>query len=1028
MQFLLDLQALQAEPRNRGIGRFSRGLAQAFLCGPHGADVSVLLNLAVTQGRSERQATARKRAVHESTEPNIWDEFDNIREWLADCNAADRIRVFRGLTGISGMLSANGSRIHACEALYDAYVGSLGLELVHVPSLFEGFSDDIVVGSTEVSRLGPARAVTIHDLIPFEAPEIYLTDPVYKAWYQRRLAGLLKADLLVSNSAHTREVAIALLGIAPDHVVNIGADTDSIFRKVDLSPETKLSLLARYGISKPFVMHVGILEPRKNVETLIRGFAQLPPEKRNSHQLVLVADAATKQVAHMRAIARDSGVDTDSVIFAKFVPDEDLVGLYGIARAVVVPSFAEGFGLPILEAMRCGAPVLAADATSLPEVVGSREFLFNPTLPSTLAEKLTSLLTDENFRRHALEHCSLQEQRFSWKITAARAHEAFQETVARRRVQLSSMVKKRSRYLLVPALDVGKNELVRIDKLSAILGITGDVLLTTPHACKLEKIYGKHYDSTEPENFRLADDHRVIILSASAKLDLYQCAILARMPAVVLLSEQTAELSMPAEWRYYLEGYSGLIAAAESGCANNSFNALPTIYHQVIGVIRSADESELASKIENLYTHHPACIVQQLLPEIEGLTAKDCVDVASAIAENHAVPLPRARLLVDISELVHRDIKTGIQRVVRNILKELLAARCEMRVEPVYRDGDHYRYARQFTCRFLKLDSHSSALKDNVVDFYPSDTFLGLDHDKHMTEMAIGRLRDLRCRGGSVNFVVYDLLPLMRPEFFRIELTSEFKKWFRSITMIADRLIGISRCVADDIITIIQKSTTTRAKPLEVTWYHNGSDLNGMQTSDIVLELADGCADALIRIGGRTMFLTVGTIEPRKGISELLDAAEHIWRDHDIAFVLVGAEGWLVDELMARIKNHAELGKRLFWLGHISDELLARLYRRATAVILPSEAEGFGLPLIEAACQGVPIIARDIPIFREIGGSDVFYFKSKNGGELAAALGDWLTKLAKDQIPRSENIRVLSWREAATQLIDATQGKRPYHC
>ena len=1027
MQFLLDLQALQSKPRNRGIDRLSRGLAQAFLCGPRSADVSVLLNLAVTQGRSERQATARKRPARESTQQNIWDEFDSIRKWLENCNAADRIRVFRGLTGVSGMQSANDARIHACEALYDAYVGSLGFDLVHVPSFFEGFLDDIVVGSTEITRMGPARAVTIHDLTSSEALEIDSTDPVYKDWHRRRLSGLSKADLLVSNSAHTRDVAIALLGIAPDRVVNIGADTDSIFRKVDLSPEARLSLLARYGISKPFVMHVGILERRKNVETLIRGFAQLPPEKRSSHQLVLVADAATQQVTHLRAIARDSGVDTDSVIFTQFVPDEDLVGLYNIARAVVAPSFAEGFGFSILEAMRCGAPVLAADAMSLPEVIGSREFLFNPTQPSTLAEKLTILLDDGSFRQHALEHCSLQEGRFSWKITAARAHEAFQETVARRRVRLSSIVKKRLRYVLIPELDVGKKELARIDKLSAILSVTGDVFLTAAHADKLAKIFGTHYDSIEPTDFRLTGDHRIIILSGLAKLDLYQCAILARMPAIILLSEQIAELSIPAEWQYYLEGYSGLIAAAKSDGVHDLVNVLPNIYHQIIGVVRSDEESILASKIEDLYTHHPARIVQQLLPEMESLTATDRVDVASAIAENHAVPPPRARLLVDISELVHRDIKTGIQRVVRNMLKELLAARCDMRVEPVYRDGDDYRYARQFTCRFLGLNSDPSVLKDNVVDFYPSDTFLGLDHDKHITETAFGRLRDLRCRGGSVNFVIYDLLPLMRPEFFRVELTSEFKKWFLSISKIADRLIGISRCVADDIIAILKKGATTRAKPLDVTWYHNGSDLNEIQTNDIVLELADECADALISIGGRPMFLTVGTIEPRKGISELLDAAEHVWPTHDIAFVLVGAEGWLVDELVARINNHPELGKRLFWLGHVSDELLASFYRRASAVILPSEAEGFGLPLVEAACQGIPVIARDIPIFREVGGNDVFYFKSKNGAELATALGDWLAKLEENKIPQSRNIKVLSWRESAAQLLAATRGKRPYH-
>ena len=90
---------------------------------------------------------------------------------------------------------------------------------------------------------------------------------------------------------------------------------------------------------------------------------------------------------------------------------------------------------------------------------------------------------------------------------------------------------------------------------------------------------------------------------------------------------------------------------------------------------------------------------------------------------------------------------------------------------------------------------------------------------------------------------------------------------------------------------------------------------------------------------------------------------------------------------------------------------------------MPSEAEGFGLPLIEAACHGTPIIARDIPIFREVGGSGVFYFNSKNGGELAAALGDWLAKMAKNEFPRPESIKVLSWREAAAHLLDATQAK-----
>ncbi len=312
MKFLLDLQVLQSDSRSRGSGRYSRGLAQGLVCGPHAADASVLLNLAVTHDQSERQAPVLWPDINASGQSKCWDEFDEIKQWLSNCGAADRIHVFRGLTGIAGTLSGSRARADACEAMYDAYVNSVGVDLVYVPSPFEGFGNDVVVGSTAISRLGPARVMTVHDLIPFEAPEIYLTDPVREAWYRRRLAGLLKADLLLTNSEHTRNVAVALLELTPERVVSIGTDADPIFRKMGLSPQMQTSLLARYGICKPFLMHVGTLEPRKNIAILIRAFAHLPAEIRNTHHLVLVGVATNEQISEMRAIARASGGDPEN--------------------------------------------------------------------------------------------------------------------------------------------------------------------------------------------------------------------------------------------------------------------------------------------------------------------------------------------------------------------------------------------------------------------------------------------------------------------------------------------------------------------------------------------------------------------------------------------------------------------------------------------------------------------------------------------------------------------------------------------
>jgi len=1026
MKFLLDLQVLQSASQKRGIGRYSRGLAQALLKSPAGTDASVLLNLAIPQGHAERAAARRPSNADEAKHADFWNAFDEVKQWVASCGVTDRLHVFHGLAQIAGMLSADSTRIHACEALYDAYVGSLGVDLVHVASPFEGFGDDTVVGWTPLSRPGPLRAVTVYDLIPFEAPEIHLADPVREVWYRRRYAGLLKADLLLAISAHTRTVAIDMLGLAPERVVNIGTDTDPIFQKVKLSPQAQASLLARYGISKPFIMHIGILESRKNVETLVRAFAQLPAELRATHQLVLVADATAPQIAHMRTVAHAAGADPDSIIFPGFVPDQDLVGLYSLTRAVVMPSLTEGFGLPLLEAMRCGAPVLGADRTSLPEVVGNREFLFNPEQPAALAEKLVLLLIDEDFRRNALEHCAMQERRFSWNITATRTYEAFKDAIARQHAQPRSAVQERPQYILVPPLDLANDQLARVDKLATTLGETGEVLIASPHLRKFRQMSKMQHSFVAPESLQIASNQRVLIIAGQDGPDLYQCAVLSKIPAAMLLPEQDAQVPMPAEWRYWLDGYQGLLADTNSNCGNISLNALLAVYPQILGVIQSADAPEQASKIATLYANHPIGTVLRLLPELHGLDAVTRVDVASATAENHALVPPRPRLLVDVSELVHRDAKTGIQRVVRKALTHLLTVADNLRVEPIYREGDNYRYARRFTCRFLNLSPLN--LRDTIVDFHPSDTFLGLDLDAFITQRAADLLARLRHRGGSVNFLIYDLLPLMRPEWFIEGTELAFDTWFHRITMAANRIIAISRSTADDTIAMLEKKNIQRIAPLDLAWCHIGSDFTGLQilTNDLMADIANGHADALFRIAGRTMFLTVGTLEPRKGISQLLDAAEDLWRDQDVVFVLVGKEGWYVDSLLSRIKTHPELGKRLFWFGYISDELLERFYRMATAAVLPSQAEGFGLPLVEAARYGTPIIARDIPVFREIGGSGVFYCKAEDGRELAASLRHWLELHEKSQEPKSANVKVLNWRETTEYLLDATQGSRSY--
>ena len=121
---------------------------------------------------------------------------------------------------------------------------------------------------------------------------------------------------------------------------------------------------------------------------------------------------------------------------------------------------------------------------------------------------------------------------------------------------------------------------------------------------------------------------------------------------------------------------------------------------------------------------------------------------------------------------------------------------------------------------------------------------------------------------------------------------------------------------------------------------------------------------------------------------------------------------------MTRLRKHKESGKRLFWLEGISDEYLDKIYAASTCLIAASEGEGFGLPLIEAAQHKLPIIARDIPVFREVAGDHAYYFNGLDPLVLADALKHWLTLRAENKAPQSDDMPWLTWNQSARQLLD----------
>jgi glycosyltransferase involved in cell wall biosynthesis len=157
----------------------------------------------------------------------------------------------------------------------------------------------------------------------------------------------------------------------------------------------------------------------------------------------------------------------------------------------------------------------------------------------------------------------------------------------------------------------------------------------------------------------------------------------------------------------------------------------------------------------------------------------------------------------------------------------------------------------------------------------------------------------------------------------------------------------------------------------------------------------------------------VGTIEPRKGVEVMLDAAEAIWaRGHGVEFVVVGRPGWALPSLLSRLEEVADADRGLTWLRAASDEDLTREYERADLLIMPSRGEGFGLPIVEALAHGVPVIARDIPVFRELLGDTDSYFSRD------ADLADAILRRLADPAPAAHAPgRLVTWRETARELL-----------
>lgn len=379
------------------------------------------------------------------------------------------------------------------------------------------------------------------------------------------------------------------------------------------------------------------------------------------------------------------------------------------------------------------------------------------------------------------------------------------------------------------------------------------------------------------------------------------------------------------------------------------------------------------------------------------------------------------QLLVDVSVIVTGDAGTGIQRVVRAILSHLTTlAPDDMSVQPVFATRSH-GYCR------AKIETDGSLAKSGRNDgvLHPirvqsGDIFLGLDLAAHIIPHLERDLERWRRQGVTLNFLVYDLLPILRPEWFPASTPSNIDRWLHVLARQADRCICISETVAADVVDALRRRSAS-AIPA-ITTIPLGWDLHASYPSRGLPQNVD-----LIRAWLRhhNAVLAVGTVEPRKGYVELLDAMTFYWNhnlDSKTGLLVIGRRGWKTDPLQRWLRGHPEHGKRLMWLDEATDELLAEIYPRAAGLVAASHGEGFGLPLIEAYAHGLPVLARDLPVFREIGRDDFDYFTDDAPHALSERLDAWLS--SPKHPPADIADRLPRWIQSA-QALAASIGLQP---
>lgn len=1245
MRLLIDMQAAQTpQSRDRGVGRYSTNLAR---------------EIAALRGSRETLIIANEL---------FEDAYDEIIEGFGNVVARNRISAYRYPIPANAIWSREDvQRTIASETIIN-HVSRLSPDLFHISHLFEDFHGPAVV--PEYSPLGATTvfSATFYDLIPLIFRDHYLSNEAYEQWYFARLGLARNLDLMLAISESTRNDLIDRLGVSPDRVVSIGGACEERFKRIDIAQPERESLFRRCGISKPFVLYTGGDDHRKNLVSAVQGFGALPSHIKDKYQLVIACRLSPPREMELRSSAEQHKVRQEDLVLPGFVADADLVALYNLCSLFVFPSLYEGFGLPVLEAMSCGAPVLGGNNSSIQEVINNQDALFDASRPDSIAAAMSRVLGDAGLASSLRERGLNHSKTFSWASTAARAIEALEDAFARKASRPASVVvdwlpRRKLAYFtpLPPAksgiadynavflpylsryfdidvfvdetqrptlpfkgmfairshneframsdeffaimYEVGNSEfhaymLKLLEEFPGIVGLhdaylSGLIGYTTftedpsfiyrealySHGARARRVLApfsaqddalgnlmRQFPITKrvldqaigvishaPFNLELSREHypqgwlapfrtikqvvqlpkctdvrerdRIraalgfesadfivatfghiawtklgdVLLRAfknsglgrekRAKLvfagelardeygerlknDVLQSGIADRIRITGFLEERSfSEYLQVTDLAVQLRQFSR--GGTPKGVLDCLAHGVPVVINDYASyrdypdgvahkIAENPSEEDVARALDRLHSdeayrksvaeagrryvkaeHDPeriaaeyACAihdfvnrkdrgaVETAIAAISASVARGKVgdssieEIARAITKPVRAFVPR-RLVIDVTPTAAFDHRTGIQRVVRNVLRGIYCSeRPGFSAEAVSATDRGLVRPTTFLGSLQVLLKHEFSEKPPSVTVEQGDVVLLLDPFPSHIDSISPLVQEARRNRAIVYTAVYDILPIRSPQYFVEGGSAHFQRWLDWCIEHSDGFVCISRAVADELIEYIIERSTKKRRQLKVGWFHLGAELE----AHVGTRQADHSAATFGRY-----FLMVGTIEPRKGHELALEAFESLWDEgYESGLVIVGKHGWMAEQFIEKLRSHAALRTRLRYFPRVDDETLHQLYGNAEALLMPSAGEGFGLPIVEAARKGVPVIATDLPVFREIGQHHISYIHDRSAAAIKETVLEWSRKRDLNMLPDIRRMKVLSWEQSANMLLQVVLDENWY--